>query len=54
VLIALALFEGINFARGRGAPGTTVSMEARLLAFVLGIVLMVTIPILAGPLLRPS
>ena len=48
VLIAMALFEGIAFWRGRGAPGTTISMEMRLLGFVLAIVLMVAIPILAG------
>jgi len=48
VLIAMALFEFAAFARGRGAPGTTVAMEVRLLGFVLGIVLMVVIPVLAG------
>jgi hypothetical protein len=48
VLIAMALFELIAFARGRGAPGTVVAMEARLAGFVLAIVLMVVIPIVAG------
>jgi hypothetical protein len=48
VLIAMALFELVAYARGRGAPGTTVSVEARLFGFVLVIVLMVIIPILAG------
>jgi hypothetical protein len=48
VLIAMAIFELLAFARGRGAPGTVVAMEARLLGFVLAIVLMVTIPIIAG------
>jgi hypothetical protein len=48
VLIAMAAFELIAFARGRGAPGTMVAMEARLCGFVLGIVIMVVIPILAG------
>jgi hypothetical protein len=51
VLMAMALFEAINFFRGRGAAGTMVSMEMRLLGFVLAIVLMVVIPILAAPLL---
>lgn len=48
VLIAMALFELIAFARGRGAAGTVVAMEARLCGFVLAIVLMVVIPIVAG------
>jgi hypothetical protein len=48
VLIAMAIFELLAFARGRGAPGTVVAMEARLLGFVLAIVLMIVIPIIAG------
>jgi hypothetical protein len=48
VLIAMVAFEAVNFARGRGAPGTMIATEARLLGFVLGIVLMVVIPLLAG------
>lgn len=48
VLIAMALFEGVAYARGRGAPGTMLGMDARLLGFVLAIVLMVVIPIVAG------
>jgi hypothetical protein len=48
VLIAMAIFEGLAFARGRGAPGTTLSMEARLFGFILAIGLMVVIPIFAG------
>jgi hypothetical protein len=48
VLIAMALFELAAFARGQGAPGTVVTMDARLAGFVLAIVLMVVIPILAG------
>jgi hypothetical protein len=48
VLIAMAVFELAAFARGRGAPGTVVAMEARLLGFVLAIVLTVVIPIVAG------
>jgi hypothetical protein len=48
VLIAMAVFELLAFARGRGAPGTVVAMEARLCGFVLAIVLMVVIPILSG------
>lgn len=48
VLIAMAIFELLAFVRGRGAPGTQVTMDARLLGFVLAIVLMVVIPIVAG------
>ena len=48
VLIAMAIFELAAFARGQGAPGTVVTMDARLAGFVLAIVLMVVIPILAG------
>ena len=48
VLIAMALFELVAFARGRGASGTVVAMDARLGGFVLAIVLMVIIPIIAS------
>jgi len=48
ILIAMALFEFAAFARGRGAPGTMIAMEIRLLGFVLAVVLMVAVPILAG------
>jgi len=49
ILIAMALFEFAAFARGRGAPGTTIAMEIRLLGFVLAVVLMVAIPVVASP-----
>jgi membrane associated rhomboid family serine protease len=48
VLIAMVCFELATFARGRGAPGTMISMEARLLGLVLAVVLMVVLPVLAG------
>jgi hypothetical protein len=48
VLIAMVVFELAAYARGRGAPGTMISTEARLLGFVLAIILMVSIPIVAG------
>jgi hypothetical protein len=48
VLIAVALFDLACFARGRGAPGTMADMDARLLGFVIAIVLMVAIPMLSG------
>lgn len=53
VLIAMAAFEGINFARARGAPGSMVGMDVRLAGFVLGIVLMVVIPLLAPYASKP-
>ena len=49
VLLAVAVFEGATFLL---QPGQTakkaLSMEARLLGFVIGIVLMIAIPTLAG------
>jgi hypothetical protein len=48
VLIAMAIFELGVLARGRGAPGTVLTMQARLAGFVLAVVLMVVIPIFAG------
>jgi len=48
VLIAMVVFELAAYARGRGAPGTMISTEARLLGFVMAIVIMVVIPIVAG------
>lgn len=48
VLIAMALFEVSLFAFWRGVPGRTISNGARLLGFVLAVVIMVVMPILAG------
>jgi hypothetical protein len=48
VLAAVGLFDLATFARGRGAPGTMAGMDARLLGFVIAIVLMVGIPMLFG------
>ena len=53
VIIAMATFEGIAFARNRGAPGTVIAMESRVIGFVVAIGLMLVIPYLAGlPLVR--
>jgi hypothetical protein len=52
VLIAVALFEVGAYLRGRNAPGTVLAMQARLIGFVIGIVLMVAIPMLAGAPMR--
>ena len=49
VLIAVALFDGAVFLLRQSNPSiTAVLMEAKLLGFVIGIVLMVAIPTLAG------
>ena len=48
VVIAVVLFDlGVYLIR-RNAPGTMLSMNARLLGFVIGIVLLVAIPTLTG------
>jgi hypothetical protein len=53
ILIAMAVFEGIAFAINRGAPGTVITMESRMIGFMFAIVLMVVIPYAAGlPLVR--
>ena len=53
VLIAMAIFEGVAFACNRGAPGTVITMESRMIGFVIAIALMLVIPYLAGlPLVR--
>jgi hypothetical protein len=48
VLIAMAAFEIALFVFWRGVPGRTISNGARLLGFVLAVVIMVVMPILAG------
>lgn len=49
VLIAVALFDGAALLlRQAGQSAAWVSMEAKLLGFVIGIVLMVAIPSFAG------
>ncbi len=48
VLIAMAVFELVVFARARGSAGTLVTMEARIAGFVLAIVLMIAIPAAFG------
>jgi hypothetical protein len=52
VLIAVFLFDGGTYLYGKNAPGTMLTMQARLLGFVIGIVLMVVIPTLAGSSVR--
>ena len=48
VLIVMAVFEFVAFARRGGAPGTVVTMDARLGGFLLAVVLMVAIPMVSG------
>jgi hypothetical protein len=48
VLIPMAIFEAIAFARTRGAPGSVITMWTRLIGFVIAIVLMMAIPYLMG------
>jgi hypothetical protein len=52
VLIAVVVFDGGAYLYGGNAPGTMLTMPARLLGFVIGIVLMVVIPTLAGSPVR--
>lgn len=52
ILIAVAVFDGGSYLYGRNAPGTMIGMPARLLGFVIGILLMVSIPTLAGAPVR--
>ena len=48
VLAAIAVFDLAAFARGRGAPGTMAGMNARLIGFVIALVLTFAIPMLFG------
>jgi uncharacterized membrane protein HdeD (DUF308 family) len=52
VLIAVGLFEAGTSFYLRNASGPMLTMQARLIGFVIGIVLMVAIPMLAGSLAR--
>ena len=53
VLVPMAVFEAIAFSHNRGAPGPVITMETRLIGFVVAIALMLVIPYLAGqPLTR--
>jgi uncharacterized membrane protein HdeD (DUF308 family) len=48
ILIAIAAFDLGVYVMRRNAPGTMLTMNARLLGLVIGVVLMVVIPTLAG------
>jgi hypothetical protein len=48
ILIAMALFELAGSALGKGALGSMIRMEMRLLGFAVAVVLSIIIPALAG------
>ncbi len=48
ILIAMLLFELVLFLRAGGPPGAAIAMEVRLLGLVLGVLLMVAVPMIAG------
>ena len=48
VLIPMAIFETMAFARGRGAPGSVITIWTRLVGFVIATALMMLVPYLAG------
>jgi hypothetical protein len=48
VLISVALFEGGTSLYRRSTPGALLSMQARVIGFLIGSLLMVAIPTLAG------
>jgi uncharacterized membrane protein HdeD (DUF308 family) len=52
ILIAIAAFDLGVYLMRRNAPGTMLTMNARLLGLVIGVVLMVVIPTIAGAPVR--
>ena len=52
MLLAVALFDGGVFLYRGSNPENMLPMSARLLGFLIGIVLMVAIPMLAGSSVR--
>ena len=48
VLIAVALFEVGTALYRQNTPGAMLTVHARIIGFVIGIVLMVAVPMLAG------
>jgi len=48
VLIPMAIFEVVAFARSRGAPGSVIAMQTRLIGLVIALALLMLIPYLAG------
>jgi len=52
IVIAMAAFELLSFARGGGAPGATVTMGIRLLGFAFAITAMIAVQVVAGSPVR--
>jgi hypothetical protein len=52
IVIAMAVFELLSFARGGGAPGATITMGIRLLGFALAIAAMIAVQVIAGSPVR--
>lgn len=52
ILIAVGLFDGALYLRGRKSPAVLLAMNARLIGFAIGIALMVAIPLAAGTPVR--
>lgn len=52
ILIAVGLFDVAVYAVKGTAPARTLTMNARLIGFAIGIALMVAIPVLAGSPVR--
>jgi hypothetical protein len=48
VLIAFALFEGVAYLRRGGAAGPPITMQTRIIGFVIALVLTFVIPMAAG------
>jgi hypothetical protein len=48
VLVPMAIFEAIAFALARGAPGSVIAVQTRLIGFAIAIALMLLVPYLAG------
>jgi hypothetical protein len=48
ILIAVALFDVVAYARGRNAPGTMITSGARAFGFLAGGAVMLVITLIAG------
>ena len=48
ILIAVGVFDAAAYLHGRGAPGTMASMNARMLSFLVSLLLMAGVPLLFG------
>jgi hypothetical protein len=53
VLIAFALFEGAVYAGRGGATGPPITMQTRVIGFIIALALMFLIPMAAGIQIKP-